>query len=197
MLKNWFTHKGVSPLAVLVLLLVWTGLAQANVFEIRIDDLTDTPSATLDGQAVTLLPDSNGEFLHFTVPLSFTPLSPFDFTVSNDLLDFAGGPVSDRLVTHITTFLDVQFASDPATLPVPTPGPNTVIQPPVVETGDWQQFGTGASEVIGDFVTGQDTFNIFVRSEAHVTGVPEPSTLALLSIGAVGLAGYVRRRHLP
>src|SRR6478752_1694708 len=80
MVKNRFAWKGVSHLvAALGFLLAWTGLAQANTFEIRIDDLT----------------------------------------VSNDLLDLAGGPVSDRLVTKITTFLDVRFASDPAILSIP------------------------------------------------------------------------------
>ncbi len=92
---------------------------------VNIDDLTDAPSVTLSGavppgSTPTILPDTVGEFLHFTLP-TFTGLPPA--SLYTDLFeDVVGGALSDRLlVTHAagSPIVDMKFASDPATVTLP------------------------------------------------------------------------------
>jgi len=41
----------------------------------------------------------------------------------------------------------------------------------------------------------QNNGQIYILSSEFIQGVPEPSTLALLSIGSIGMVGYVLRQH--
>src|SRR5499427_10294642 len=140
----------------------WAGLPAAT--PVNIDDLTDTPSVTLQfaplNLAPTILPDTAGEFLHFTLPVSPIQLS---VTSYSDLFeDFIGGTLSDRfLLTYVagSNIVDVKFASDPATIILPPGASNFVNR---VEDGTFQ--------FVGPF----DVYDFFVRSDR--TDVPSPAT---------------------
>jgi hypothetical protein len=154
-----------------------------NTFNILIDDLTEgTPTATNNNTPITPLSDSAGEFLHFHVPL--TILTTNSVSASEDLLEADGTTFSDRLfVSNVgpgTEFLDVLFASDPATAPLGT----TRVFTPIVENG--------ASQFLFFFTNGTDRVNFSVASD--VEPAPEPATLALLGIGLAGL-GFSRRQR--
>ena len=110
------------------------GWAGAVSFLVQIDDLTDTIGLSVVNQfpggppppSPTILPDSVGEFLHFTLPLQSPSLT--SLTQSRALFeDVVGGTLSDQLLITQTagvSLLDVKFASDPATLTLPPGGPS-------------------------------------------------------------------------
>jgi PEP-CTERM motif len=191
---------GVAMLLALGLVAAITGDGWAGApptFLVQIDDLTDSITLTLSpafpGAPLppnpTIRPDSVGEFLHFTLPLSF--VTPATSLLSRDLLEGAGGPVSDRLlITHAANslILDVQFASDPATITLPT---GVLSIPPLVESGIFQTmliFSDGP--LLG--------YEFQVRSDLASSergDVPAPATLLLLGSGLAALAGAARRRR--
>ena len=169
--KQWFT-------ALLVLALVgapggngWAGI----VLPVHIDDLTDTPSVTVIGfpTTPTILPDTAGEFLHFTLPASF--VSSLGTTFYSDLFeDVVGGTLSDRLlVTYAanSSIVDVKFASDPATITLPAGAFNSVN---LVENGTFQ------------FVGFFQEYGFQVRSDR--ADVPAPATILLFGSGLAALA---------
>jgi hypothetical protein len=165
----------------LVGLLTGTGWAGALVF-VQIDDLTEaTPSVALQnpppGVVPTILPDTAGEFLHFTLPVS--PNEPATTFYSDLYEDFIGGTLSDRLlVTHATGsgVVDVKFASDPATITLPPGAFNFVNR---VEDGTFQ--------FVGPF----DIYDFQVRSDR--ADIPAPATIFLLGSGLVALGAATLR----
>jgi hypothetical protein len=150
-----------------------------GAINVAINDLTDSITATIGGQAVSGL--RVGELFTFTVPtaLFFPSLN----TASRDLLE-PNGAFSDRLLVAdgTGTGLLVSFASDPA---VTLPG-GTVFTP-LTEDGTFQSmFYATATSLLGTTVA---VVNFKVASDASVviTAIPEPSTIAMAA-GAVPLA---------
>jgi hypothetical protein len=174
--------------AVLGLVLGASGTAGAGpVFDlVVINDISDPSTVTINGEPVTLLPGSTGEFLHFHVTLS----APFEFQSTSASIDMLepNEAFSDRLFVSVatgSTFLDVFFGSDPATTPIGF----RVLQP-VVETGAVQSLLTFNNFPAGDTV-------LFSAASDLVAVVPEPSTMVMAASGvAFGLA-YWRRRPRP
>jgi len=158
----------------------WAGTPAFTI--VNIDDLTDTPSVTLSGVippgvTPTILLDTAGEFLHFTLPTF--PGGPATTFYSDFFEDVVGGTLSDRLlVTHAagSPIVDVQFASDPATITFPAGAANLLN---LVETGAFQIAGE-----LGEY-------RFQVRSDR--ADVPVPATLLLLLLGS-GLLPLSRRR---
>jgi hypothetical protein len=181
------THRTLKALAVgLLAVLAMAGRARAT--NIMIDDLTDTITVTTDdGTPLTILPDTSGEFLHFT--FAAFQLGTFG-TFSRDLMEplsdpDGGGSISDRLLVTVPKdgiIFDVQFASDPAALPPQ----GTTIFDSIDENGRFQTLIT--------FQTSNPTgprFVLQVRSDAD----PEPSSIALVGLGSVALIGVAARRR--
>jgi len=173
-----------TALLALALVGLFTGIgwAGALVF-VQIDDLTEgTPTVALQnpppGVVPTILPDTAGEFLHFTLPVSAG--EPATVFYSDLFEDFIGGTLSDRLlVTHAagSPILDVKFASDPATVTLP-PGATNLFN--LVESGAFQFAGE-----LGEY-------RFQVKSDR--ADVPAPATLLLLGSGLVVLGGTMWRR---
>jgi hypothetical protein len=190
--KNMTTYTKLRITAFLALALVglvsgvgWAGavICSGACTEVRIDDLTDTPSVTLFSFPTppftpTILPDTAGEFLHFTLPASPNPLGT---TFYSDLFeDVVGGTLSDRLlVTYVanSSTVDVKFASDPATITLPPGASNFVNR---VEDGTFQ--------FLGPF----QIYSFEVRSDR--SDVPAPASLLLLGSGLAALGGAAWRR---
>ena len=156
----------------------WAGVVNL----VRIDDLTDTPSVTVLGAppipTPTILPDTAGEFLHFTLPVPST--SQGTKIYSDFFEDVVGGTLSDRLlITSVanSSIVDVQFASDPATITLPEGAVNFLS---LVEDGTFQPAG-------GFFI-----YDFQVRSDR--SDVPAPATLLLLGSGLAALGGARWRR---
>jgi hypothetical protein len=178
------------------LLVVTAGRAEANIiFNVAIDDTSGgVPQATINGVPVTLLPDSNGEFIHFHVSLGGTIDGSQITIISGELLD-ANGSLSDQvLITNPggQTFSDVQFASSPATLTIP---PGTIDTVRTQENGSQQLMG-----LINDSLIGGIDFTVRVTAastDVSTTVVPEPSTAVVAVFGAVsGIAyGLARKRR--
>jgi hypothetical protein len=177
----------ITMVAAVLLVGLSTGVGWAGArFTVQIDDLTDTVSL-LPIPGLTpgpiILPDSTGEFLHFTLPGAGTSVQAANF-----FEDFVGGTLSDQLLVTPNSSLnitDVKFASDPSTLILP-PGVTLVS---LLENGTFQPvFFTN---------TGAPNFNSYdfqVRSDVVERGdVPAPSTLLLLGSGLTALAGVAAR----
>ncbi len=197
-----YLKLGVSMLIVLALVAVTGGEGWAGgpLFLVKIDDLTDTVTVTVTpgflsgppAPSPTILSDSSGEFLHFTLPAESG--SPFSVQVGNLFEDvLVGGTLSDRLlVTHAagTSVLDVMFASDPRAITLPG---GVIFPVSRVEDGTFQ--------VLFFTDTGSPDFNTFefqVRSDVASSergDVPAPATLLLLGSGLAALAGAARRRR--
>jgi hypothetical protein len=183
--KSMTTYAKLRITALLALALVGlvTGVGWGgSVTLVKIDDLTETPSVTLlpPVPAPTILPDTAGEFLHFTLPASFPSSSATTF-YSDLFEDVVGGTLSDRLlVTYVanSSIVDVKFASDPATIALP-PGASNFTN--VVENGDFQNVGSFQAYVFQ------------VRSDREA--VPAPATLLLLASGLAALGGATWRRR--
>ena len=195
---------GITALLVLGVAVGNAGVGWAGVivpsFTVKIDDLTETPTVTVfegpndvTSQVLTFQSNNNpaGEFLHFTLPLTVDP------TVSSaysDLFeDHLGGTLSDRLVLTVSDLsLDVQFASDPASVAIP---PGAIHGLDFVENGDFQTLfivevtGPGSTPA----ATGPVSYEFQVRSDVEV---PAPATLFLVASGLAGLGalGWRRRR---
>src|SRR5215468_5820145 len=166
----------IAALVALALMGLLTGIGWAGEVAltfVNIDDLTDTPGVTLSGAVPpgltpTILPDTAGEFLHFTLPTFTGPPASFYTDLFEDVV---GGTLSDRLlVTHPagSPILDVKFASDPATVTLP-PGATNLFN--LVETGAFQFAGE-----LGEY-------RFQVRSDR--ADVLAPAALLLLGSGGV------------
>jgi hypothetical protein len=179
-----YTKLRITALLTLALLGFVTAVGWAGaVILVNIDDLTEgTPSVTLSGPpplpTPTILRDSAGEFLHFTLPV--VPSLSGTKIYSDFFEDVVGGTLSDRLlITYAaeSSILDVQFASDPATITLPADAVNFL---KLVEDGTFQPAG-------GFFV-----YDFRVRSDR--ADVPAPTTLLLFSSGLAALGGATWRR---
>ena len=183
---------GIAVLLALAMVGVSTGQGWAGSvgFLVKIDDLTDTIGLSVTtnppggaAPSPTILPDSAGEFLHFTLPLSITPAtSQVQYRALFE--DVVGGTLSDQLLVTQTAglaLLNVQFASDPATF-IPPPG--ATILPGLVENGDFQTLIFAS--------TSSGLFEFQVRSDR--ADVPAPATLLLLCSGLAALGGATWRR---
>jgi hypothetical protein len=166
--------------------------ADAALITVKIDDTTEgVPTVRVDGSSVTPLPDSSGEFLHFTV--AFVDLAgrvAFGSSVGSDMLESANGPLSDRILLNLnlTTSFDVEFGSDPASFPPVSEIGNDIF----VEDGTFQ---TVLDVTLGDPTAGpSDELIVQVASDAANAEVPEPGSLALLGIGVAAVFGRFRRR---
>jgi len=166
----------IAALLALALMGLLTGIGWAGEVAftfVNIDDLTDTPGVTLSGAVPpgltpTILPDTAGEFLHFTLPTFTGPPASFYTDLFEDVV---GGTLSDRLlVTHPagSPILDVKLASDPATVTLP-PGATNLFN--LVETGAFQFAGE-----LGEY-------RFQVRSDR--ADVLAPAALLLLGSGGV------------
>ena len=179
------TYAKLRIIAFLALALVGlvSGVGWAGaVIEVRIDDLTDTPGVTLfptNAFAPTILPDSAGEFLHFTLP-ALSP-NPSGTIFYSDLFeDVVGGTLSDRLLVIYaanSSIVDVRFASDPATIILPPGASNRTNR---VEDGTFQSLGVF------------QIYDFQVRSDR--SDVPAPDSLLLLGSGLAALGGAAWRR---
>src|SRR5712692_3169353 len=134
-----YVKLGITTLLALAMVAgaAWADQAFAQIGDqslvrVQIDDLSGTPSVSTLGGLIfippppTILSDSTGEFLHFTLQRgSFSTISQ---ALSMDLFeDVVGGTVSDRLLVTETigsSDIDVRFASDPAAITLP-PGVST------------------------------------------------------------------------
>ena len=125
-----------------------------------------------------LLPDTAGEFLHFTLPASPSSLGTIFYS---DLFeDVVGGTLSDRLLVIYaanSSTVDVRFASDPASIILPPGASNFVNR---VEDGTFQFLGP---------------FQIYIfEVKSDRSDVPAPATLFLLGSGLAALGGAAWRR---
>jgi PEP-CTERM motif len=185
--QNMMTYAKLRIIAFLALALVGlvSGVGWAGaVIEVRIDDLTDTPGVTLFSFPTppfspTILPDTAGEFLHFTLPASPSSLGTIFYS---DLFeDVVGGTLSDRLLVIYaanSSTVDVRFASDPATIILPPGASNFVNR---IEDGTFQFLGVF------------QIYDFLVRSDR--SDVPAPTTLLLLGSGFAALSGATWRRR--
>jgi len=182
-----FAKFKMTGLLVLALVGLVTGVGWAGaVMIVNIDDLTEgapTVVVLTPPPTPTILPDSKAEFLHFTLPV---PPNLFATRIYTDIFeDRIGGTLSDRLlITHIpdSSSIDVQFASDPATITLPD-GATNILN--LVENGNFQ--------FAGNYDIGENVIYQF-RVKSDVADVPGPATLLLLGSGLAAVCGATWRR---
>ena len=195
----------VLGVAALALFLAGTGRADASM--IVLQDLGESISVTVDGNPIAnggrisnLM--FNGESVSFdisTLGVDFFSISGFTNLLEPANADDPQGTVSDRFVVTTTegaTTYHVTLGSDPD-LPTIPPGatdlttiPDQGLPPnPYYEDGTVQKVGTIFNLPGG----GTDTY--FIQSAPDATAAPEPSSLTLLGLGALGLLGYWWRKR--
>jgi hypothetical protein len=142
---------------------------------------TDAPGAVLypesfGGANLTLLDNYGGDPANLRLNLTGSVLTapPGAFTIS--LEDSLGG-------VSATSILWSSFSSSPSTF-------TAEVSLNVPLGFQWNNIGGWTLDAGGTGATVNATF-----TELTVTAVPEPSTYALLAIGALALSGYAARRR--
>lgn len=99
-----------------------------------------------------------------------------------NILESAGGPISDQVWVHQFTslFTVIDFISDPGQFILGVAPVATVVE-------------TGQSQNVLNYLNDRgELVSIFVTSDAEI---PEPGTLALVSIAMLGIAAQRRRKQ--
>lgn len=116
----------------------------------------------------------------------------FDF-INPDTLELTGGPAVDSVLYKVNIdpetdiFMTIGTSSSAAShFSIPyTLG----FDEPFFTATPFDAFGNPI------FIAGVDDFNDAIGSVVNINAVPEPSTLALFCIGALGILSYCRRRR--
>jgi len=180
-----YTKLRITALLTLALLGFVTAVGWAGSVQIlvNIDDLTEGPLVlSLSGPPPLPTPTivaSGSEFFHFRLPVAESTVPTNIY--SDFFEDVVRGTLSDRLlIVHDpgTPFVDVQFASDPATITLA--GAVNFLN--VVEDGTFQPAGA--------------FFSYAFRVRSDRADVPAPATLLLIGSGLAALASTsaLRRR---
>jgi hypothetical protein len=188
-----FTRVGTGILLTLAVCGMTPGVVQAQFTpeHVNFDDLGEgIPIVTADRPAALTILKSGPEFVSFTY-LEFAPAST-TITVFTDLLDPGTTTVSDRLVlsqTQGSALITGIFGSDPTLPAIP---PNAVpFFPPRAEDGTFQLLA-----IYSEPLPFNNTFYQAASDVMESHELPEPSSLILLALGAVGLLGRTWRRWL-
>ena len=202
------------PLALLVLTLVANTNAQVTSFTNRIDFLnaltasnyTESFNSAPSGAFTSPINFSGGGF-NITANNSIQGNGLFRDVIGSTNVLSLGGPVAagSLLFSFSTNTYAVGgyfFVGDPNVLTADLTIALTLSNaPPINLATNVSSLGnayfgwtTGNNQILSMTVTSTNNFGWASASEMTV-GVPEPSTYALLSMAAVGLAGYVLRRR--
>jgi hypothetical protein len=171
-----------------------TTRADASII-INISDLTDgVPSVSQSGTTVipvTILPDSQNEFVHFTFQYAIPP-QVFVGTWGTDIFSQApynSEALSDRFVLTLSSgsnLIDVQFDSR-----------DTILIPQGNHLSLSQEDGN-LNQMFAMQIAGFDVLAIYAASDVELPPVngPEPSTQLLLGLGAMCMTlGHAWRRR--
>lgn len=200
-LKLWRVLALRTALAILIIGLTAIG-ARADI--VNIYDLTqgipglqvlDANGVDVTAQRVTFVyPDTGPDFLHFR--LLINNFGSGDLAWADLYEDFVGGTLSDRLLVYFDPNaqqnggLEITFGSDPFIPGCFNAFTQCTFHYPydAVEDGTLQHLGDAFNTNIGD-----GTYIFYVQSDFGPE-IPEPSSIALLATGVVGLAGVLRRK---